>query len=175
MRRQGRFTPGTECSFIDPMPDGAVAYAAAYGIAREALTNVARHSPRAATTVTCLYNDACTEVAVTSAPPPAVSVAHGAGLGSGRGQGFLRSPAREAGGTLTSGPTAEGGWEVRATLPGRTAATASTGRPAPYTYRLAQVVTAAGLVLQPLLLQPLLPLLIVREGTASKAQRVTAP
>ncbi|MFE9444020.1 hypothetical protein ACFYO2_34720 [Streptomyces sp. NPDC006602] len=149
------------------MPDGAVADAA-YGIAREALTNVARHSPGAATTVTCLYGDTCTGVSVTSARP-AGSVAHGAGLGSGRGQGFLRSRAREPGGTLPSGPTAESGWEVRATLPGRTAA-ASAGRSAPYTYRLAQVVTAAGLVLQ-----PLLPLLVDREGTASNAQRVTAP
>ncbi|MGW0475840.1 sensor histidine kinase [Streptomyces coeruleorubidus] len=152
---------------IDPMPDGAVADAA-YGIVREALTNVARHSPGAATTVTCLYGDACTEVTVTSAPPPAGSVAHGAGLGSGRGQDFLRSRAREAGGTLTSGPTAEGGWEVRATLPGRTAA-ASAGRSVPYTYRLAQVVTAAGLALQ-----PLLPLLVIREGSVSNTQRVSA-
>jgi signal transduction histidine kinase len=152
---------------IDPMPDGAVADTA-YAIVREALTNVARHSPGAATTVTCRYGDACTEVTVTSAPPPAGSVAHGAGLGSGRGQGFLRSRAREAGGTLTSGPTAEGGWEVRATLPGRTAA-ASAGRSVPYTYRLAQVVTAAGLALQ-----PLLPLLVVREGSVSNTQRVSA-
>ncbi|MEU8674763.1 histidine kinase [Streptomyces sp. NPDC048560] len=157
---------GVECA-IDPMPDGAPADAV-YGIVREALTNVARHSPGAATTVTCRYGDAGTEVVVTSAPPPAGSVAHGAGLGSGRGQGFLRSRAREVGGTLTSGPTAEGGWEVRAVLPGRAAA-ASTGRSVPYGYRLAQAVTAAGLALQ-----PLLPMLVFREETASNTQRVSA-
>ncbi|MFD4029156.1 histidine kinase [Streptomyces sp. NPDC058637] len=157
---------GVECA-IDPMPDGAPADAA-YGIVREALTNVARHSPGAATTVTCRYGDAGTEVVVTSAPAPAGSVAHGAGLGSGRGQGFLRSRAREVGGTLTSGPTAEGGWEVRAVLPGR-AATASKERSVPYGYRLAQAVAAAGLATQ-----PLLPMLVFGEDIASNTQRVSA-
>ncbi|MEI7033616.1 histidine kinase [Streptomyces pratensis] len=157
---------GVECA-IDHLPDGAPADAA-YGIVREALTNVARHSPGAATTVTCRYGDAGTEVVVASAPAPAGSVAHGADLGSGRGQGFLRSRAREAGGVLTSGRTAEGGWEVRAVLPGR-ATTASKGRLVPYGYRLAQAVTAAGLATQ-----PLLPMLVFGEDTASNSQQVSA-
>ncbi|WP_030864771.1 histidine kinase [Streptomyces sp. NRRL S-37] len=144
---------------IDALPDGAVADAA-YGIVREALTNVARHAPGAHTTVTCRYGDARTEVVVTSAAPPAGSPAHGAGLGSGRGQGFLRSRAREAGGTLTSGPTAEGGWEVSTVLPGRVAA-ASVKRSVPWQYRLAQVTAATGLVLQ-----PLFPSLLIRAESA---------
>ncbi|WP_240512802.1 sensor histidine kinase, partial [Streptomyces griseoruber] len=101
---------------IDPLPDGIVADAA-YGIVREALTNVARHAPGARTTVLCRYGDTRTDVVVTSAAPPAGAAAHAAGLGGGRGQGFLRSRAREAGGTLSTGPTADGGWEVRAALP----------------------------------------------------------
>ncbi|WP_217127510.1 sensor histidine kinase [Streptomyces sp. AC558_RSS880] len=155
-----------ECE-IDALPDGAVGDAA-YGIVREALTNVARHASGARTTVTCRYGDARTEVVVTSAAPPAGSPAHGAGLGSGRGQGFLRSRAREAGGTLTSGPTAEGGWEVNAVLPGRLAA-ASVKRPVPWQYRLAQVTAAVGLAVQ-----PLFPLLVVRTESVSSGPGASA-
>ncbi|MEV4993109.1 sensor histidine kinase [Streptomyces niveus] len=146
---------------IDPLPDGAVADAA-YGIVREALTNVARHAAGARTTVLCRYGDTRTDVVVTSAAPPKGAVAHGAGLGSGRGQGFLRSRAREAGGTLSSGPTPEGGWEVRAVLPGRTAAPVE--RSVTRGYRSAQVVAAVGLCLQ-----PLLPTLVIRSESAAVA------
>ncbi|MFI1925462.1 MULTISPECIES: histidine kinase [unclassified Streptomyces] len=151
---------------IDALPDGMVADAA-YGIVREALTNVARHAPGAHTTVRCRYGDTRTEVVVTSAAPTAGSAAHGADLGGGRGQGFLRSRAREAGGTLASGPTVDGGWEVRAVLPGRTAA--PTERPVPRNYRVAQLTAAAGLVLQ-----PLLPALVVHAQPTSTGTQVSA-
>ncbi|MFI6550783.1 histidine kinase [Streptomyces prunicolor] len=151
---------------IDPLPDGAIADAA-YGIVREALTNVARHAPGAHTTVTVRYGDTRTDVVVTSAAPPSGTPAHGAGLGGGRGQGFLRSRARETGGTLTTGPTAEGGWEVRAILPGRTAAPVE--HAVPRSYRAAQIVAAIGLCFQ-----PLLPVLIIRADTTSTGTHVSA-
>ncbi|MFJ5305674.1 histidine kinase [Streptomyces sp. NPDC088350] len=151
---------------IDPLPDGTLADAA-YGIVREALTNVARHAPGAHTTVTCRYGDTRTDVVITSAAPPSTTPAHAANLGGGRGQAFLRSRAREAGGTLTTGPTADGGWEVRATLPGRTAAPVE--QTVPSSYRAAQVVAAIGLCVQ-----PLLPALIIRTATASSGSHVSA-
>jgi len=151
---------------IDPLPDGAVADAA-YGIVREALTNVARHAPGAHTTVTVRYGDTRTDIVITSAAPPSGTPAHGAGLGGGRGQGFLRSRARETGGTLTTGPTPEGGWEVRAILPGRTAAPVE--HVVPRSYRAAQVVAAIGLCFQ-----PLLPVLIIRADATSTSTHVSA-
>ncbi|WP_432057625.1 histidine kinase [Streptomyces sp. bgisy022] len=151
---------------IDPLPDGALADAA-YGIVREALTNVARYAPGARTTVRVRYGDTGTDVVVTSTAPPAGVTAHGAGLGGGRGQGFLRARAREAGGTLSTGPTADGGWEVRAALPGRTNAVAE--RSVPRGYRAAQLTVAGGL-----LVQPLLPVLVIRAEEVPSGAGISA-
>ncbi|GAA2097359.1 hypothetical protein GCM10009801_67630 [Streptomyces albiaxialis] len=149
---------------IDALPDGAVADAA-YGIVREALTNVVRYASGATTTVRCAYGDAHTEVVVRNGP--AEAGAPGTGLGGGRGQHLLRGRAREAGGTLTTGPTPEGGWEVRALLPGRTAAAPAAS--VPRSYRLAQAVTAAGLCFQ-----PLLPVLVLRDEPVSAGSGVSS-
>ncbi|MFE9926394.1 hypothetical protein ACFYQA_33975 [Streptomyces sp. NPDC005774] len=151
---------------IGPLPNGTIADAA-FGIVREALTNVARHAPGAHTRVRCQYGDTRTDIVVTSSAPPTGATAHGANLGGGRGAAFLRSRARETGGTLTSGPTADGGWEVAAVLPGRTAAPVK--RSVPRGYRLAQLTAAAGLILQ-----PLLPVMIIRSEDVPSGSTVSA-
>ncbi|MFI2032316.1 histidine kinase [Streptomyces buecherae] len=145
----------------ESLPDGVLGDTA-YGIVREALTNAVRHAPGAATTVRCAHGDSRTDIVVRNAPPaaPGPGTPPGRGLGGGRGQHLLRGRAREAGGTLTSGPTRDGGWEVRAVLPGRTSAAPVAA--VPRSYRVAQYVTAAALCLQ-----PLLPTLIVRDEPTS--------
>jgi signal transduction histidine kinase len=65
-------------TLVDLRPDVA---AGVYRIVREALTNVARYAPGAQTRVLCRYGETRTDVVVTSTPPPASAVAHGAGLG----------------------------------------------------------------------------------------------
>ncbi|WP_326686941.1 histidine kinase [Streptomyces sp. NBC_01795] len=153
---------------IEALPEGSVGDAA-YGIVREALTNIVRHASGAPATVRCAYGEARTEIVVRNAPPDASAAGapRGEGLGGGRGQNLLRGRAREAGGTLTSGPTPDGGWEVRAALPGRT--TASSSVSVPRTYRLAQFVTAAGLCVQ-----PLLPFLVVGGGETHAGSGISA-
>ncbi|MDJ1131852.1 sensor histidine kinase [Streptomyces iconiensis] len=155
-------------SQTDALPEGSIGDAV-YGIVREALTNAVRHASGAPTTVRCTYGDTHTELVVHNDPPDASSARtpRGEGLGGGRGQNLLRGRAREAGGTLTSGPTPDGGWEVRALLPGRTAA--SPVAAVPRTYRLAQFVAAAGLCFQ-----PLLPFLVIQRNTTPTGPGVSA-
>ncbi|MEV8392590.1 MULTISPECIES: histidine kinase [unclassified Streptomyces] len=152
----------------EALPDGSVGDAA-YGIVREALTNVVRHASGAPTTVRCVYGDTHTDIVVRNAPPDAsgTGTPRGEGLGGGNGQNFLRGRAREVGGTLTSGPTPDGGWEVHAVLPGRNRAAPAPS--VPRAYRFAQLIAAAGLCLQ-----PLLPLLVVRESTTPAGPGVSA-
>ncbi|MGW7514442.1 histidine kinase [Streptomyces sp. NPDC054796] len=153
---------------IGALPEGSVGDAA-YGIVREALTNAVRHAFGAPTRVRCAYGEASTEIVVTNAAPqtPEGSTPHGAGLGGGRGQTMLRGRAREAGGTLTSGPTSDGGWEVRAVLPGRAAVPPPAS--VPRSFRVAQFAAAFGLCVQ-----PLVPLAVIRGEEASSGPGVSA-
>nr|WP_107481876.1 histidine kinase [Streptomyces sp. JHA26] len=110
---------GMEVTFVRHVTDPAAVPASvgrtAYRVAQEALTNARKHAPG-------------TEVAlsVTGAPGDglAVSVRNGPPEGDvpgvpGSGQGLigLTERATLAGGTLEHGPTADGGFEVRARLP----------------------------------------------------------
>lgn len=85
-----------------------------YRIAQEALSNAMRHSPGADIDVTVAVTDAEITVAVTNGPP---SLPMGGAAGSGSGLSGLSERVAVLGGTIAAGPTADGGFSVRATLP----------------------------------------------------------
>jgi signal transduction histidine kinase len=106
-------TGGEEADGLPPM-----ARHAAHRVVQEALTNAAKHAPGAGVRVALAYADAWCTVTVTNDPPPDAVPDTGRGLASG-GAGLvgLDERVRLAGGTLRSGPTGEGGFEVAAGLP----------------------------------------------------------
>jgi hypothetical protein len=72
---------------------------AAYRIVQEALTNARRHAPGAAVSVAVAVDDSGARVVVANGPPG------------------MRERVQLTGGTLTAGPTGQGGWRVEARLP----------------------------------------------------------
>jgi signal transduction histidine kinase len=99
---------------------------AAYRIVQESLTNARRHAPGAAVSVAVAVDDSGARVVVANGPP-----GKGSGSASGRrvadsdrqdrrsGHGLagMRERVQLTGGTLTAGPTGQGGWRVEARLP----------------------------------------------------------
>jgi signal transduction histidine kinase len=104
---------------------------ALYRIAQEALTNASKHAPGSAARVDLDWSDAGVTLIVTNTKPATTRAAHASGLvneGTGHGLIGMRERAAAAGGTLSVGPTAEGGYQVTAELPVLVADTTS-GRP----------------------------------------------
>ncbi|GAA4061690.1 sensor histidine kinase [Streptomyces shaanxiensis] len=100
-------------------PDiGTPAQRALYRTVQEALTNVRKHAPGAAATVRLWQADdgAALGVTVTNTPPTRPSLPL---PGSHQGLVGLRERAELLGGTFESGPTADGGYQVRLRLPAR--------------------------------------------------------
>ncbi|MEU8512695.1 histidine kinase [Kitasatospora sp. NPDC048722] len=92
---------------------------AAYRTVQEALTNITKYAPDAAVHVKVRAKGRRLRVEVRNDPPP-VRPARPDALtlpGGGHGLVGLRERAQLLGGTLTAGPTQEGGFEVRAELP----------------------------------------------------------
>ncbi|QFZ16984.1 sensor histidine kinase [Saccharothrix syringae] len=86
--------------------------AAAYRVVMEALTNARKHAHDAtAVTVSVHRTDTHVEVRVTDDGHPRTAPSTGFGLLG------LRERVTAAGGTMTAGPTPDGGWAVEATLP----------------------------------------------------------
>jgi len=86
----------------------------AYRIVREALTNVLKHAPAAATTVTLRYDDDAIRLAVVNRGG---LMDRNGSSEEGRGIVGMRERAAALGGTLEVGPTPGGGFAVTAKLP----------------------------------------------------------
>jgi signal transduction histidine kinase len=93
---------------------GAETELAGYRLVQEAITNARRHAPGAAVTVTVTYADTGIELEVRNTTPTSEPVHQD---GGGHGLPGMRDRVRHAGGTLSAGPTVEGGWLVRARFP----------------------------------------------------------
>lgn len=101
--------------------------ATAYRIVQEALTNAHKHAPGARVRIHAAVDAGGLTLEVSNGPsltpPPRQPGRSGPSVHSGRsgrsGHGLvgMRERVTEAGGTLTTGPTADGGYAVRATLP----------------------------------------------------------
>jgi signal transduction histidine kinase len=92
---------------------------ALYRGAQEALTNVARYAPGAASTVVLRYDAQRTTLSVENAAANAAAGAADRGLaavGGGRGLTGMRERIERAGGTLQAGPT-DAGWRVELEVP----------------------------------------------------------
>jgi signal transduction histidine kinase len=97
-----------------PQPLNAGLDLAAYRIVQEALTNVLKHAASAPTRVTVRWAPDALELAVRDRGP---GPAAGAAEDPGHGIVGMRERARLYGGELHAGAGADGGFEVRATLP----------------------------------------------------------
>jgi signal transduction histidine kinase len=104
---------------IDPATSTVPAAVAAtgYRIVQEALTNVVRHAHGSRAQVRVTREDDRVVIDVTDDGRGAVTVGAPAPDGTGNGVRGMRERTQAAGGTFEAGPRAEGGWQVRATLP----------------------------------------------------------
>ena len=113
VERDGSFPPDV----------GDAAVVAVHRILQEALTNVARHAGPVEATVRLRHRAAAVDLLVRNAPGAAEVTAPPS---TGVGVIGMTERAASLGGTLTAGPTADGGFEVAATVPYQTAGEART-------------------------------------------------
>ncbi|MFJ8823690.1 sensor histidine kinase [Streptomyces sp. NPDC102467] len=114
----------------DPQPLAEPVERAAHRIVQEALTNVHKHAPGAATRIHLAFDPLTVRVGIANGPPgrPADPTTDGEPLLPSGGHGLigLTERVRLAGGTIESGPTGDGGFRIAAALP-----SAASGAPAP--------------------------------------------
>lgn len=111
-------TSGLRITVVNHLPEDlelpAATEAAVHRIVAEGLTNVLRHAPGAAATLTLVSAEpGALRIELVNRP----AARRGAGPGSGRGLPGLRERVRSLGGTLDAGTTAEGGYRLAARLP----------------------------------------------------------
>ena len=97
-----------------PLPDDASL--ALYRAAQEALTNIARYAPGAATTVQLRYEGSRTSLTVEDRVDPTRAHEGLPGVGGGNGLTGLRGRVERMGGSVHAGPTANG-WRVELEVP----------------------------------------------------------
>jgi signal transduction histidine kinase len=99
-----------------PRPLSPAADLAVYRIAQEALTNASKHAPGSTAELVIGWADHAVGITITNS---ASSAARPGPPASGTGHGLvgMRERATAAGGTVTFGPTADGGYQVTADLP----------------------------------------------------------
>lgn len=101
----------------NPRPLSSEASLALYRGAQEALTNVGRYAPGAATTVTLRYGIDRTTLTIEDSLVDAKAAGGGlAGVGGGNGLRGLRERLERVGGRLDAGPT-DDGWRVQLEIP----------------------------------------------------------
>ena len=110
-------TPAELMEDGDPALASPVVGRTAYRVVREALTNVRKHAPGATATVRIGYAPSGVRLVVSNTPPPGLRPSDLAATGSGLGLAGLRQRIDLVHGTLASGPTADGGFCLEATLP----------------------------------------------------------
>jgi signal transduction histidine kinase len=107
---------GIETELRMDLPEGlpATVQRAVYRTVQEALTNTRKHAPGAAASIDLLHAGGSVRVRITNTaptqPPLPLPGAHHGLIG-------LRQRAELLGGTMTSGPTSDGGYEVCVVLP----------------------------------------------------------
>ncbi|SDT20411.1 sensor histidine kinase [Actinopolymorpha singaporensis] len=101
----------------DPGRASPVVGRTAYRVVQEALTNVRKHAPGASVSVEVRYDTDRVGVRVTNTAPAGPPDPALAGSGSGTGLAGLRQRIELVRGTLSAGPTSDGGFEVVADLP----------------------------------------------------------
>jgi signal transduction histidine kinase len=110
-------TPAELVQEGDPSCASPVVGRTAYRLVREALTNVRKHAAGARVTVRVSYDEAQVRVSVRNTRPPGQPGGALAATGSGLGLASLRQRIELVRGTMRSGPEADGGFCVEATLP----------------------------------------------------------
>jgi signal transduction histidine kinase len=100
-----------------PFPLPAGVDLSAFRIVQEALTNTLRHAQATTAEVTLRYEPGAVELDVVDDGRPAHAGVGGAAAGGGMGLVGMQERATMLGGVLEAGPTAHGGFRVRARLP----------------------------------------------------------
>jgi signal transduction histidine kinase len=93
---------------------------AAYRMVQEGITNAMKHAPGAPIAVEIRGDDSGVEISVSNGPPRR-GVSGLERSGSGQGLAGMRERIAQAGGTILSGATPGGGWQLQAHLPPRLA------------------------------------------------------